>query len=339
MANGADGPACVPLSFELFPPRSAAGEKTLRETIRVLAATRPDFISVTYGAGGSSRQQSLDVLRYIRSSTSVTPLAHLTCVGSSTSETSALIRDFLDTGITSFLALRGDLPANAAEGEFPGEIRTSAELVQLIHRVRAERAQYETLPSRTGQQAGRLPTRRDKVRVAVATFPHGHSRDTRRDQDIDALIAKQTAGATMAITQLFFEADDYLDFIVRAHDRGVTIPILPGVMPAVSPVRLRRVVELTGAPLPVDLAASLDAADDENSQFAVGVEHAIALSRRLLDGGAPGLHLYTFNQHRPVIAVLRGAALLPTEFPDEAGYQDSPVTVISRPSTTQKETA
>jgi len=142
------------------------------------------------------------------------------------------------------------------------------------------------------------------VRVAVAAFPNGHPRSTRTDQDIDTLLAKQVSGATMAITQLFFHADDYLSFVADAQSAGVTIPILPGIMPATSPARLERILELTGERRPTELSRRLHSTDLADEQFAIGVEHAIELSSTVLGGGAPGLHLYTFNQHQAVISVL-----------------------------------
>lgn len=297
------GPA-VPFSFELFPPRSPTAEMSLWQTIQVLAATGPDFMSVTYGANGSSRQSSLQVLRYLREETSVHPLAHLTCVGSSHFEANRLVREFLDAGITSFLALRGDPPHGAVEGDsFLGDLGSASELVQLIHRVQTERAQYATLASRGGPGA-RIPDRRNRVRVAVAAFPNGHPRSSRSNQDIDTLLAKEVSGATMAITQLFFHADDYLAFVEEARAGGVTIPILPGLMPATTPARLERILDLTGERRPEELCRRLHATDSGQEQLEIGIDHAIALSSAVLAGGAPGLHLYTFNQHRAVVAIL-----------------------------------
>ena len=297
-------PFDVPFSFELFPPRSPTAEVALWQTIQRLAATGPDFMSVTYGANGSSRQSSLAVLRYILNETSVHPLAHLTCVGSSHLEANRLVREFLDAGITSFLALRGDPPEGSVEGDrFLGDLGSASELVQLIHRVQTERAQYATLASRGGP-GGRLPDSRQKVRVAVAAFPNGHPRSVRSNQDIDTLLAKQVSGATVAITQLFFHADDYLRFVEEARTGGVTIPILPGLMPATSAIRLERILEMTGERRPDELSRRLHATDSPEEQLEIGIEHAIELSTAVLSGGAPGLHLYTFNQDRAVVAVL-----------------------------------
>jgi methylenetetrahydrofolate reductase (NADPH) len=304
-------PTRTPYSFELFPPRSAEAEEALRHTIHALAATDPAFISVTYGANGSSRQSSLSVLRYILENTDAHPLAHLTCVGSSHAEANRLVREFLDAGITSFLALRGDPPRGAAEGEyFLGDLGTAAELVQLIHRVQVERAQYETVPSQGALRTGQLKSGRATVRVAVAAFPNGHPKNRGHNQDIDALLAKQTAGADFAITQLFFDAEDYLGFVSRARDAGVTIPILPGIMPVTSVTRLNRTLQISNERVPVDLAQRLETADSAEHQLAVGIEHAIGLATRVLAGGAPGLHLYTFNQHHAVLSVLDGVGLL-----------------------------
>ncbi len=298
------GSTSLPFSFELFPPRSPGAEASLWDTIQLLAATGPDFMSVTYGANGSSRQSSLQVLRYLLEETPVHPLAHLTCVGSSHFEANRLVREFLDAGITSFLALRGDPPQGAVEGDqFLGDLGSASELVQLIHRVQTERAQYATLSSRDGS-VGRIPERREKVRVAVAAFPNGHPRSKRSNQDLDTLLAKEASGATMAITQLFFHADDYLRFVADARAYGVTIPILPGLMPATSPARLERILELTGERRPEALSRALSAADSAEEQLAAGVEHSVELAREVLADGAPALHLYSFNQHRAVISVL-----------------------------------
>lgn len=297
-------------SFELFPPRSEGARNSLLETIDVLAATGPDFISVTYGAGGSSRESSLELLRHIRSATSVEPMAHLTCVGSSHDQANRLVREFLDAGISSFLAVRGDPPAGSDEGDaFLGDLKTASELVQLIHRVQKERAQYATVRSQTSA-GGHLRDAKPKVRVAVAAFPNGHPRSRRLGQDIDVLLAKQTSGATMAITQLFFHAADYLEFADAAKNAGVSIPIVPGLMPVTSPARLSRILELSGEREPMQLAQRLISATTAEQQFEIGVEFSTALAAEVLAGGAPSLHLYTHNQHQAVLSVLNGVGAL-----------------------------
>lgn len=309
MSNEAPA-ASVPFSFEVYPPRKPEGLPALHETIRRLAEPGPEFISVTFGAGGSTGGRSLEVLTHILRETAVQPVAHLTCVGSTYADATALIREFLDAGITRFLALRGDPPAGATEDDrFLGDLETAAQLVQLIDRVQAERAPY-TERDVPGVPGAARVAERERVQISVAAFPNGHPRSRHRDEDIDALLAKQAAGATMAITQLFFQADDYLGFVARAREAGVRIPILPGLMPITSPGRLARVLELTGERRPVTLASQLAAAETPEEQHAVGVRHAAELARAVLDGGAPGVHLYAFNNHETVLTVLRAAGVL-----------------------------
>lgn len=295
-------------SFELYPPRTPAAESALFESIDQLVAAGPEFISVTYGAAGSTRDASLDVLRRVMERTNA--MAHFTCVGSSYEEAARLIREFLDAGVTNFLALRGDLPAGMHEGDpFLGDLASAGELVQLIHRVHAERVQFtqEDVP---GFPHAKRISGRTKVTIAVAAFPNGHPRSRSTAQDIDTLLAKEAAGANLAITQLFFHADDYFRFLDQARTAGVTMRILPGIMPVLSPARLHRIVQLTDEKLPLELLAKLEAQTTPEGQAAVGIEHAIELGTAVLNGDDNGLHLYTFNQHEPVLAVLRGVGLL-----------------------------
>ena len=308
-ADGAE-PDCPTFSFELFPPRDAAADAALQPELLRLVAAGPEFISVTYGANGTSRGVSLDVLRHLLHNTEVKPMAHLTCVGSSYAEASRLIREFLDAGVTSFLALRGDPPDGVAEKDMHlGDLRSAGELVQLIHRVQKERVPFvqHDVPGFPG--AKRL-ARGERVTIAVAAFPNGHPRSRSREQDLDTLLAKQAAGANLAISQLFFEADDYLSFVDDARGAGVTMRILPGIMPVVSVARLKRVLELTGEVAPPSLVAALERADSPAAAAAAGIDASTTLARNLLDGGATGLHLYTFNRSEAPLAVLGGAGLL-----------------------------
>ncbi|MET0932356.1 MAG: methylenetetrahydrofolate reductase [Mycetocola sp.] len=288
------------LSFELFPPRTDAAAIALGRTIDCLASVDPAFISVTFGAGGSNRERSLTVLRYILEHTSIEPMAHLTCIGSTHAETSRLVRAFLDAGITSFLALRGDPPS---DGAAVGDLGSAAELVQLIHRVQEEREPFgqDEVP---GIRASRIRERPRPERVAVAAFPTGHPRSRNIAQDLDTLLAKEIAGANLAITQIFFHADDYLEFVERARRAGVTMPIFPGIMPITSPQRLARVVKMTGDDPPAELSIPLEIESAVDNRTAVGVSFAATLAADVLAGGAPGLHLYTFNRHEDVLAIL-----------------------------------
>lgn len=293
-----------PVSFELFPPRSDAAALALGRTIDRLAEVDPAFMSVTFGAGGSSRDRSLTVLRYLLEQTDVEPMAHLTCVGSSHAEANRLVREFLDAGVTSFLALRGDLPAAGGPDPEGDDLASAAELVQLIHRVQEEREPYAEafVPGVPG--GSRILERPRPELVAVAAYPSGHPRSRGLDHDVDVLLAKEVAGANLAITQLFWRADDYLGFVERARAGGVTMPILPGIMPVTAPGRLARLQELTGVPVPQDLAVALEIDPDPEAQFELGVDFAARLADEVVSGGAPGIHLYTFNRHEAVLAVL-----------------------------------
>ena len=277
--------AKVPISFEVYPPRSVESAPALYEAIDRLAELEPNFISVTFGAGGSETKNSLEVLGYIKEA-GVNPLAHLTCAGTTSETASALVQEFLDAGITDFLALRGDLPQG--QHDLPKDsLSTAAELVQLISRVR-------TQPGKT----------------AVAAFPNGHPESGANRSDVAALLAKQAAGADYAITQLFFYAKDYLDFVSLARSAGVTIPIVPGIMPIISPKRLERVIDLTGERNPSDFAQLLQSAEDTAARVEVGINWAANLVSELVEADAPGIHLYAFNEFERVTEVLRRAELV-----------------------------
>ena len=200
------------------------------------------------------------------------------------------------------MALRGDAPKD--EPDAVSDIGSAAELVQLILRVQQEREPFDLEPVIGRPGASRIRGRKKPVRVAVAAFPNGHPRDTRSNQDLDALLAKQVAGASLAVTQLFWRADDYLSYVERARAHGVTIDILPGVMPVTNVLRLDRLVELTDVPAPAELRSALENASDAATASAIGIEFSAQLSAAVLNGGAPGLHLYTFNQHQAPLATL-----------------------------------
>ena len=275
------------VSFEVYPPRSPDKLPGLHESIKALDTVAPEFISVTFGAGGSSTRDSLEVLSFIKDHTAAKPLAHLTCVGTTRSEAEGLIASFLDHGITEFLALRGDLPEG--ETEHRGELHHAVDLVQLM---------------KNG-----IPQSQPIERIAVAAFPNGHPESSSLNQDIETLLAKQRAGANLAITQLFFYVEDYVRFVERATDAGVTIPILPGLMPITSPGRLARVLELTGERNPLELERHLQSSEDPDERVSLGIEWCAGMIRELVDAGAPGIHLYAFNQHETVLSALEQAGV------------------------------
>lgn len=297
-------------SFELYPPRTVAAEASLLSAMDQLAAVKPEFMSVTYRATGPDREASLAVLDKLIREHRVHAMAHLTCVGSTYAEATHVIREFLDAGVTSFLALRGDPPEGMHEDDdFLGDFRSAGELVQLIHRVQEERSPF-SFHEVPGNPSARRIRSGAKVTIAVATFPNGHPRSRSRSQDIDTLLAKQAAGANLAITQLFFEADDYFGFVDEARAAGVTMRILPGIMPVLSVPRLNRILELSGEATPVALLTALEAAPDAASVARVGIEACTRLASDLLAGGVDGIHLYTFNRAEAPLDVLRGAGLI-----------------------------
>src|SRR5690625_440915 len=276
------------VSFELYPPRTPARVAATWETTLRLAAGGPDFLSVTYGASGSSRGASRELVRRILAGTSVPPVAHLTCVGATRTELVRLVGSLVDDGVRDFLALRGDPPAGARQWEpQPGGVASAAELVALIREV--ERTRLGT--------SGRLS-------VAVAAYPAGTTHT--RSQDVVALLEKQDAGADYAVTQVFYEAADYVALVGEARAAGVRLPLVAGVIPRPDPRRLLRLEELTGVPVPAQLLDRLAAAPDDDERHRVGVAATVELLGEVLAAGAPGTHLFTFNQHRPALDVVAG---------------------------------
>ncbi|MGC5075734.1 methylenetetrahydrofolate reductase [Agrococcus sp. DT81.2] len=301
-------------SFELFPPRDEAAARRVDVAVDAFAALEPEFVSVTFGAAGTSTEHSLDVLQRLLDR-GASPMAHLTCAGLEVSETARLVRQFLDAGITKFLALRGDPPLEPAARP-RRTLGSASELVQLIGRVEAERVPYAETPlpglhgTALGERRGAaLAERRAATEIAVAAFPNGHPGAGTRRADIDALLAKQSAGATMAITQLFFDPYDYARFVELARARGVTIPIVPGVVVPTTARRLERSAELAGEAVPRVLFERLAAATPDDARR-LGVDAAIALIGALAEHDPGAVHLYTFNDHRPAIDVLAGVGAL-----------------------------
>ena len=261
-------------SFEFFPPKTDEGEVTLWCAIRELEPLEPTFVDVTYGAGGGTRDRTLAVVKRIASETSLTVVAHLTCVGATVAQLRAVIRDFADAGIRNVLALRGDMPGGpqATWEATQGGLAHAADLVSLLH----EEGDFC---------------------VGVAAFPEGHPESPDRMTDAKFLAAKCASGADFAITQFFFSADDYFQLVDNARGLGCEIPIIPGVMPVTNVAQIKRMAAMSGAAFPAWLADRLHAvADDPDAVRAVGVEVAADLCEKLLAGGAPGIHFYTLNR-------------------------------------------
>ncbi|WP_018761544.1 MULTISPECIES: methylenetetrahydrofolate reductase [Micrococcaceae] len=285
--------APVALSYELFPPRSPAAAETLWTTIRELETTAPDYVSVTYGASGSNRDTAVELINRLLLETTLRPLAHLTCVGNTPQELAGIIGELLDIGVRGILALRGDLPKDGVRPS-DGALRYAQDLIELIRRVEQRRSALLC--------AG-------KIAVGVAAYPSRHPESPSEEHDVEVLLAKQRSGADFAITQVFFETEQYANLLTRARRAGVTIPIIPGVMPLTSLRRLTRLGELAGVEPAPALMERLAAADSDLERLHIGVDATVDLANAALDAGAPGIHLYTFNEHQSALEVLDKLAL------------------------------
>jgi methylenetetrahydrofolate reductase (NADPH) len=262
------------ISFEFFPPSTDLGEANLWQSINELEVLEPDFVSVTYGAGGSTRDRTLRVTQRIKNETKLIPVAHLTCVGSSHSELEEILQSLLDSGVDSLMALRGDPPGGIQSNwqPHPGGPKYAVELVELA--------------VKSGMK-----------NIGVAAFPDKHPQSPSLDFDVEILKLKQDAGAAFAITQLFFDVNNYLELVTRARLAGVTIPIRPGIMPITDVKQVEKFSQLSGAPMPVAVKSYFaEAVQNSNSIAAKGIEFATKLAAELLAAGAPGIHLYTMNK-------------------------------------------
>jgi methylenetetrahydrofolate reductase (NADPH) len=270
-----------PISFEFFPTKTEAGHEKLLAAAHQLAALAPDFFSCTYGAGGSTRDRTLNTVLQLDREVKVPTAPHLSCVGDSKAELRALLQQYREAGIRRIVALRGDLPSGM--GMSSGELRHANELVEFI---RAE----------TG----------DHFHIEIAAYPEMHPQARHFEDDLANFVRKANAGADSAITQYFFNADSYFYFVDRVHGAGVEIPVIPGIMPITNYSKLARFSDACGADIPRWIRKQLEAyGDDAASILAFGEEVISRLCERLLEGGAPGLHFYTLNQAEASLAVCR----------------------------------
>ena len=276
-------------SFEFFPPKDDEGEAVLWNSIRRLEGLSPTFVSVTYGAGGSTRDRTARVTRRIAAETSLTPVAHLTCVSATRSEVRQVLAQHVANGVRNILALRGDPPGGpgTAWQHTEGGFRYAVELVEFL------------------QGLGDFS-------IGVAASPHQHVESPDLEHDARVLAAKVRAGADYAITDMFFERDRYVELVERAARHGVEIPIIPGLMPLTNLGQIERFKLLSGAAVPGWLVERLMAhADDRTAFRAAGLEAATELAADLLAAGAPGLHFYTLNRSTVTSEIYRALELGP----------------------------
>jgi methylenetetrahydrofolate reductase (NADPH) len=261
------------VSFEFSPPKTEAGFASLYRTIAELKQLDPGFVSVTWGAGGSTRRQTVELVIRIQDELGIATMPHLTCVGSTAEDISGILDRLTHAGIENVLALGGDPPRGEADWRpVPGGFAYASELAAFI---------------RT----------RWALCIGGACYPETHPRATSAEADLDHLREKVDAGVEFLITQLFFDNADFFRFVDRARARGIAVPIVPGIMPIVSAANIRRMTALSGARIPPGLDARLsDFAHDDAEVMALGVGWATAQCRELLDQGVPGLHFYTLNQ-------------------------------------------
>ena len=260
-------------SFEFFPPKDDRGVDALFDTVANLKPLGPAFVSVTYGAGGSTREKTVAITRRIKREAGIEAMAHLTCVGHGRDEIGRLLEEYEEAGIENIMALRGDPPRGDTEFvPHPQGFSHANELIAFIRQ-------------------------RKDFCIGGAGYPEVHPEAPSAEEDLGNLKRKIDAGADFVVTQLFFDERDYFEFVSRARSRGIVTPIVPGVMPVTNTAQIKRFTQMCGATIPGPLLAKLEVvAGDAQAVVEVGIEHATRQCRALLEGGAPGIHFYTLNR-------------------------------------------
>lgn len=280
------------LSFEFFPPNTTEGRDRLNDTITQLSACKPDFLSITYGAGGSTRHATTQLVEHVKRTTTLAPIPHFTCVNHQREEIDSLLGHYAAQGISNILALRGDAPRNLPNYDHRQDFCVNC--VDLVRHIQ------------TFNQSGAHPDKRG-FGVGVAGFPEGHPGTPNRLLEMDHLKAKVDAGADYICTQLFFDNRDFHDFRERCELAGIRVPILAGILPVTSLSGLKRMAELAGgARVPARLQrALLQVQDDPAAVLEVGLHHATEQCSELFHQGVSGIHLYTLNQATPILEILK----------------------------------
>ncbi len=281
------GPGKFGLSFELFPPKTPAGEAEMFRHLEHLLAFRPSYVTCTYGAGGSTRDKTLDIVTQVRRRFGVPVASHLTCVGSTVDALRSYLTEAAEQGVDHIVALRGDPPRGETNFRpVEGGLRYASELVSLVRR---EFSQFG---------------------IAVAGYPETHQEAVSPEADLENLRRKVEAGGDIVITQLFYVNDDFFRFRDRCRQLGIEAPIVPGILPVTNLGQIQRITSMCGAHLPAELSQALSAAeDDAERQFEAGVDFATRQVQELIDAGIPGVHFYVLNKSPATTAVLRGVRL------------------------------
>ncbi len=279
----ADGPV---FSFEFFPPKTPAGEQNLQKALSELRTLEPAFVSVTYGAGGSTREKTIEIVKRIREEWGLEAMAHFTCVGATVAQLRSTLDEIQAAGIDNVLALRGDPPAGQEQWtKTDGGLEYSHELVELI--------------------AANYP-----FAIGAACFPETHIHATSPEDDLEHLAAKVDAGVDFLITNMFFDNARYFEFLRRARAAGIRVPIVPGIMPITRVGQIERMAEMSGASIPTGLRDELDArGEDPEAVLDFGVAYATLQCAELLAAGAPGIHFYTLNRSPATRAILSALKL------------------------------
>ena len=277
----------VTFSFELFPPRTPEGTAKLPAVVAKLAELRPEYFSVTYGAGGSDQGGTYETVIKVVKQTGIEAAPHLTCVGSTRANIKTLLDQYRAAGIRRIVALRGDLPATAIGAQAPGELHYANELIGFIRE-----------------------THGDHFHLEVAAYPEVHPQAPNPEADFANFRRKVEAGADVAVTQYFYNADSYFDFVERCQKAGLKIPIVAGIMPITNHAQLTRFSAACGAEIPRWVRLRLEQyQDDKQALQDFGLDVVTRLSRTLLDNGAPGIHFYTLNQSEPTLRLWRNLGL------------------------------